>query len=611
MADADTAAAPDLSQLLAPWMASNPWDPSNYGGQGQMGAAMLAAAGPTPYKQPFLVGLAKGMQMGQQQGLQNASARMGLAGNAMGIQQQMATFPLIMRAIQQRLARQGAPQNAPGPDVTGLAPGQNGVASTVAGASPAAPAGAPGPLTGPPGNAVSQYGAPAGAGAPSPQGQPSAPWMGAQPSVSDRSAGELDDADMAGTLALAKGNPQGILDAAKLRLQYDPVAITQQKLAGEQLTLDDAQVAAAEQARDPQAYMRAYIKRATDAGQLHTASMSGAVTGFGLPPWVTQAMTNYNPSTGKLTANGQQNLIPGAAATEEALEGARAAGEARGKLSVETGPAGGGAGTGGGTSPGRASTPTPAALTGHAALTTDGYVPPILASPGKGATAPGNTSYEALQAMQGSQGKDAAKLAETLSEKGADAQQLITQIEELKNASRDFTPGQYAAWRTKALQNLQSLGALTPDQAKELGSAQMGTKISIQLQAMVTKQLGSREAAQVFSTMGQSVPSLTLSPDGLAKISAYLEGIGRYNMAQGVFAQRLNAQGNAAGVNSLQATFQTSTNPAFYILASADPKTRQELFAAIPKAKQALLAKQWDQAVKNGLAPRPQDYEGE
>src|SRR6185312_6239364 len=103
----------------------------------------------------------------------------------------------------------------------------------------------------------------------------------------------------------------------------DPNLITQQALAKDPLTLDKALMNEATQSRDPQAYLSAYTKYLTDANRLHISSMSGNVTGFGLPPWVLQSMVGYNPQTGKLTANGRQDLIPGAASTEAALAAAR------------------------------------------------------------------------------------------------------------------------------------------------------------------------------------------------------------------------------------------------------------------------------------------------
>jgi len=84
----------------------------------------------------------------------------------------------------------------------------------------------------------------------------------------------------------------------------------------------------------------------------------------------------------------------------------------------------------------------------------------------------------------------------------------LQQTATLRGAAANFEPGQFANSRMKMLNYLNSAGLITPEQAKSLGSAQEGQKIDIQLQAAATKQLGSREAAQIFQIMGKSLPNL-------------------------------------------------------------------------------------------------------
>lgn len=301
-----------ISGILAPWLASSPWDPSTYGGAGNFGASILAAAGPSPYKVPFLVGLGKGMIAGQQNALATAKDRMGLAGNAIGIQQQMAMMPLIMA----RLARMSG-AGAATPDST---------QSTAQPVPPSASSGyvspAPPPLLARPddGNASSADSS-AGAASAAPSGEaapaaPRAPWMDA-----------IDDAQFAGMLSLARGNPQGVLDASKLALEYNPAAATAMALAKDPLSVDRAAFMSAIQRGDIAGAQAARIKYLTDAKMIDT-SRTGTLTLLGglTPQGV--GYSAVNPSEGTFTNGTGQSAIPGAAASKAQISGAEAGGRA-------------------------------------------------------------------------------------------------------------------------------------------------------------------------------------------------------------------------------------------------------------------------------------------
>ncbi|OYV48396.1 MAG: hypothetical protein B7X10_03125, partial [Burkholderiales bacterium 21-58-4] len=108
--------------------------------------------------------------------------------------------------------------------------------------------------------------------------------------------------------------------------------------------------------------------------------------------------------------------------------------------------------------------------------------------------------------------------------------------------------------------------------------------------------------------LGKSIPGLTLSADGLGKISAYQEGMARYKLAMSGFAHKLYDAGNLPGVLGVSTTFQAHTDPTYYILASASPSTRAELLQSMSAGTRAQTLSGWHKAVKLGLAPAPNDY---
>ena len=283
-----------LLQSLAPWMTgANPSALDNsfqqYGGTTGLLSAMLQDAPGSQGAANF----GKALQGVQSDALQRAAARQQLASQNIGLQQNLAMFPYFMRA----LAQYGG----------GAAPSQAQSASAPSMVTPSADSTDEQPQA-----ATSASGATPATAQPS-----AAPAASAAPQSGTNLASGLN---LARIMALT--NRPGA-DTFLRSLTADPAYITQSKLAGDPLVIDQAEMAEAARAQDPQAYLSAYTKYLTDANRLHISSMSGNVTGFGLPPWVLQSMVGYNPQTGKLTANGRQDLIPGAASTEAALAAAR------------------------------------------------------------------------------------------------------------------------------------------------------------------------------------------------------------------------------------------------------------------------------------------------
>jgi hypothetical protein len=361
----------DVSGLLAPWMAQDPFDMSQYGGGGQFGASMLAAAGPTPYRVPFMNALGKGMLAGQQNALANAKDRMGLATNSLMLQQRMAMMPMLMGILHRMMPQGGAPGGgapggggAPTPDSTQTTP------PPALGAGNASPAGDAPAMGG---------GAAAGGAAPA---APQAPWMGG----GGGDINPLDESRLGAVLGAMGMNNTFDKDAA-LRLQYNPGAATAMEFAKSPVAQDMMLLSRAAAARSPDMTRMAMTKLQTDMGAQHIGSMSGIRT-YQEPDG---SWTTINPSTGlKVNDRTGASYMPGALAAFGARERVEKGAGAAGELDAETAAAGSGGGGGGGATvpaaPGAAPrAPAPAAaapgggaLIGHAAVTTPNYIPPIL-----------------------------------------------------------------------------------------------------------------------------------------------------------------------------------------------------------------------------------------
>jgi hypothetical protein len=255
--------------------------------------------------------------------------------------------------------------------------------------------------------------------------------------------------------------------------------------------------------------------------------------------------------------------------------------------------------------------PNPAATA--AAMTVPGMGPPI--APGQSGSGGETTSIfgpglsPAAYAFTTAQAKQAVQTYGDYQKQMEDSKDMLAQVRTLWDASSNFAPGQFAEARIKWLQWMQSAGLITPAKMNELGSAQDGAKMSIQLQSAFTRSLGSREAAQIFSTLGRGVPNLTMSPDGFAKVSAYMAGMARYNAARAMRAQQYYNAKSINGVNSVRAQYLANSNPSYFIVASAPPAVQREMIASMGANAESFLRK-WAKAAAAGWAPEPQTYGG-
>jgi len=514
-------------------------------------------------------GLSQALGNYQQQQLRKQQIRMGqMQTNIM-----QAQMPVI-QAVANRYRQQPPPQ--------GSAPQGPLLASN---GPPQAAVGGPG-LMGP------QGGAP-----PTPSG--GAPPSGGQPGGNPWDLMQLG-ADM-DTVGLHGG---GYTELGKAQLQYSPQIAQALKAAQDELAIAIHNRDQAAQGGDMNTAQMWDFKARKLSGVLQVSERNGNITAFtggtganGLPNFV-----GFNPDTGIQSTNQGASQIPGFAGAKGAIAGAEARGRATGEVEQVTRADGskvfvnkasllGGGGGGAPVLPRPGGPPAP------------GTAPAASAAPGGAVAALGPGTNE----MLAGNAKAALEANKGYQDQAEAGQQMLTQTATLRGAAAQFPPGQFAGNRMKFLQYLSSAGLITPDQAKALGSAQEGTKIAIQLQAAATKQLGSREAAQIFQIMGKSLPNLELSQNGLDKVTGYMDGIARYNIARAEKAQGAAAGNDANAVNNVRNDFIKNSNPLYYIVASMPPAIQRETLQSMGDKRGAFLDS-WKRAVQAGYAPRPSQY---
>lgn len=443
-----------------------------------------------------------------------------------------------------------------------------------------------------------------GNGAPQPSAAP-----GASPSPTQASQGD-DPMDLmrVGAFgdALGMKGAEGLQKLGAAQLQYDPATATRMAYAKSEIAQDEM---ALRNASSPGAQQAAYVKYLKDAGLLNIGQFNGNVTTLGGITPQQLGVNTFSPQTGIQTVGGQASLVPGYAGAAQGKAAAESVGKAAGETIELTDP---NTGT-------KYTVPKTVIVGGGATAPRNGGAVPGSGNsgataplPSTGGAPPGSVSGlgPARETMLKGNATDALKTNQEFQGQAEGAQQMLAQVQALRSAASQFTPGQFADARAKMLNYLNSTGLISKDQIKSLGSYQEGQKIAIQLQAAATKQLGSREAAQVFQFMGKSLPNLTLSENGLEKVSSWQEGISRYNIARAQQANQAAQNQDAGRVNSMRDTWIANSNPLFYVMASARPDVRQELLNSLGDQKQKFVA-QWNAAARAGYAPRPNEYTGQ
>lgn len=538
MADGDF----DFSQLLAPWVSQNPWDPSSYGGQGQMGMSMLAsAATPTPYRVPFMASLGKAMQAGQANALNMAQQRMGLVGNSLAMQRAMAMFPMQMRYLQLLGGMSGgAPANSGVPASGGDSSQDNSA-----------------PLTGPPGNLVSQY------------SQPAPPPQSPQPAGSFDPFSGMRLAAFGGALGMP--GAQQLTDLAKAQLQYNPGLATSMALAKDPLTLDRAMISDAVSRGDSQGAQAAYLKYLKDAGMV-TVDRYGNVTTLGGINPKDLGVNTFLPAQGIETSGGVAGTIPGITDARASLAAAEALGKSRGELATVVDP-----------------------------VTHQTYQVPKSVLLGVGGVggfgtpfgAPGGSGVPSLplaglspgqQEFLRERGKEGGNYLGEL-QKGADAATTANYaIDQMIQDARSAQLGPGAPARAfieRAVASLsQQFGVAPP---KELASYEELDKYGNQLGMAASRALGSREAAQIVALAIRSNPNKELVPEAFANIAQSMRAMNAYVIAKSTALQGVSGSDNASALQ-MAATWSQRIDPRVWDL-SLGPELAAKFANTIGVAK--------------------------
>jgi len=429
-----------------------------------------------------------------------------------------AQAPFIMQALQGAV---GSPQ--------GQAPAQSQSAPQAAPGSP--------PIVGGYSPRPQMPAAPPQGGAP--QGQPQQPtgddpWSLIQRGTTLQAVPQLANY---GKAMVARGQAM---------LANDPRYVTQRAVAANQLTQDQA--ALANTAPGSLAYRAAQMKYLKDAGLVTQSSMNGAVQTFGGITPAMLGMSTTNPIQGVQTQNGVESPIPGAAAAQQALAGARARGEAQGDVqrvwnpqtqqwqyvprsSLLGGPSG-----------------TPAAGASGAA--------PLAAAP--------NPMLDAY--LRGT-GQVGAQQVGSLQNAANAAQKANLQLAQILADSQDVVTGPGAAarkWMDTTTAAVTQLFGVAPP--KSLASYQELDKYGNQLAFAMTRQLGSREAGQIVQLEMQSNPNKSNVPQALRDLVGSAHAANDFAIAQNQYVQTV-AQRNGGNAELGQASWSSNTDPRVWQLA--------------------------------------------
>lgn len=399
-----------------------------------------------------------------------------------------------------------------------------------------------------------------------------------------------------GAAAGARGASE-LFDYGKTLAQYSPQLATQLESAKGALAQDQYEMRQAQSNNDALGFKAAQMKYLKDSGLVTQSSMNGAVQTFGgITPEMLQ-MSTYNPQQGVRTVNGVETPIPGAPQTEATLAGAKAGAES----AAEYAPIYDSTGNQIGFAPrasiiSRPPAPNPSAPAG--------------ATPATGASSGVNFGLgPQSKVMLTGNAEQALSTNKEFQEQAEAGNSMIAQVDDLLHGANDFTTGRFANTRGTILDYLNSAGLITPQQKKELAAKQAGDKISIQLQAAATKQLGSREAAQIFSQMGKSLPNFTLSQEGLGLVGGWQKGIARYQIARAADANTKAQSQDATSVNKVRDSWISNSNPLYYVVASLPASQRSSWIKSL-KNPQTFVS-DWNKAANSGYAPRPSDYDNQ
>jgi hypothetical protein len=395
----------------------------------------------------------------------------------------------------------------------------------------------------------------------------------------------------------------GMGTAASMGLQYNPAL--------------QAQIARAKlQGSDPVAYNLALAQRyqGTPLGNLYYNAALQKAGALSISSW-SGNRNEYNPVTGQWSFFGPQNgvmstgtsiqPIPGWQATMQGNKAAEARGEAGGEVVRVQNPDGSyswvprsaylGGNTGAPTLPGG----LPGMGAPAAAGALPGLSPPIVPRPGQPSTIPGAPlaapvlpgARSALppaqlsplaNTYQTSRGEQLGTYQTNLDKAADDATTANYSLDQLTKDTEGFTPGpgvDIPVELAKAFSTVGRLWGQTPP--KTLTSYQEFSKYANQLAFAASRQLGTREAAQIVQMQIDSNPNASLTPDAIKGLVGAMHGFNDYVIDKNAALNSwVKQNGTPQGFDS---TWNKSIDPRAWGLNSLDRAAQIKLYQSLSK----------------------------
>jgi hypothetical protein len=313
---------------------------------------------------------------------------------------------------------------------------------------------------------------------------------------------------------------KAMIQAANTIFANDPRYVTPRAQAASALAQDQYAIQQAQASGDPLALQAARMKYLTDSKLVNVGQYNGTVTTLGgLTPEQVGA-SSVSPQRGTQVINGVESPLAGAPQTTQALAAAQAQGEAAGKTINLVDPSSG------------ATTPVPL----------DQYLQ-FMRQFTPAQAAAGQTPISALGPSQEHQlaatGQESGKYISDLQTQADNARQANYTLDQMSTVARGVVLGPAApakAWMQNAATAMAQLfGANPPAQA--LGNYQELTKYANQVAFAATRQMGSREAAQIVHLQMESNPNPRLMPQAFADLVGSMRAMNSYIVAKNTAIQ--------------------------------------------------------------------------
>lgn len=357
-----------------------------------------------------------------------------------------------------------------------------------------------------------------------------------------------------GTVGALAGVPEAsaLTDFAKTRLQYDPAIATQMAAAKDAVSVDQQMIQQAlANGNRPLAEAIYNGKLQEDLGLLKVSSMGGIQTRINPASGV---ISTLNPSSGIQTTGNQASLMPGMAPALQQKATAEAVGGAAGRLVQRIDPVthqpywvseasllpGGGSGYS--PQPQRPASPAPGASPSAAAL------PQPAPQPGGGALAglsPGQRGF--LE----ERGKESAQYVTQLQAAADGATNTNYSLDQMLASARSAQLGPGAPARAFIENGVAAIGqqfGIAPP--KELANYEQLDKYANQVAFAATRQMGSREAAQIVHLQMVSNPNKQLVPEAFSGLVQSMKAMNNYIIAKNTAIQAQNGTDNDSALQA-------------------------------------------------------------